>query len=51
LKALLESGFSHLNRANAAIEVAVLDNLNLNEEKFSEDRISSVEDALRLTFE
>lgn len=35
LKALLESGFSHLNRANAAIEVAVLDNLNLNEENYS----------------
>jgi hypothetical protein len=28
LKELLESGFSHLNGANAAIEVAVLNNLN-----------------------
>jgi len=42
LEALLESGFSHLSRANAVIEVALLDkdNLNLNEEKYSEDRIS-----------
>ncbi|MGB9938221.1 restriction endonuclease [Methanosarcina sp.] len=50
LKALLESCFSHLNRTNAAIEVAVLDNLNLNEENYSEERASSIEDTLKLTF-
>jgi hypothetical protein len=43
LRILLESGFDHLNRANAAIEIAVLNDCNKNEEEYYEDRIFSVD--------